>query len=125
MDAMMFGSRLGVKLAAVLRELAGLVFHSIFQHFFLGDVLLRIFPHVSRDFHAASVVKCTAAAKAGISPGESPNVAGGARCAKLQIVGKGFTPLHHYVCAAMIGVFATVPSAVNMISPTRHDERRA
>ena len=42
-----------------------------------------------------------------------------------QIFGKGFTPFHSHACAAMIGAFATVPSAVNMISPTRYYDRRA
>jgi hypothetical protein len=42
-----------------------------------------------------------------------------------QIFDKGFTPFHSHACAAMIGAFATVPSAVNMISPTRHYDRCA
>jgi hypothetical protein len=42
-----------------------------------------------------------------------------------QIFDKGFTPFPSRPCAAMIGAFATVPCAVNMISPTRYYDRRA
>ena len=42
-----------------------------------------------------------------------------------KIFDKGFTPFPSHACAAMIGAFATVPCAVNMISPTRHYDRCA
>jgi hypothetical protein len=42
-----------------------------------------------------------------------------------QIFDKGFTPFPSHACAAMIAAFATVPCAVNMISPTRHYDRCA
>jgi hypothetical protein len=48
----------------------------------------------------------------------------GFRLSAKQIFGKGFTPLPSQPCAAMMGMFATVPSAVNMISPTRHYDHR-
>jgi hypothetical protein len=60
-----------------------------------------------------------------ITPGESLNAAIGTYCANWHYFDKGFTPFHSYACAAMMGAFATVPSAVNMISPTRHYDRCA
>lgn len=68
--------RLCVKLTALLRELPGLLFHSLFQRLFFGDALFGgVFAHVFRDCHAARVVGKMAAAKPGNTTGEEPNAA--------------------------------------------------
>jgi hypothetical protein len=48
----------------------------------------------------------------------------GFRLSAKKIFDNGFTPLPGGPSAAMLGVVATVPSAVNMISPTRHYDCR-